>query len=292
MPSKGDLKFGQTAVNLEYLEQEQLDECLREQGKLEKQGKVTSIDRILLKKGYITGPQVAEIEKKQGRRIIFCAKCSSKLNVAIFGPGTKIRCPKCDASLVVPSATKFEVHEKNADADDEERKHGTIRIKKDAGKAAAAAPAKPAAKPAPQPMKKKVDLDEADLFADDEEGGKQEPEEEKEEEVLDDVDEVASESAEAAGDGDEPAEEDEEKDESDKLADSDIELLDNVAEEAESKPAKPAALKARQNDPTEKMHALNKAKMPPSTTSKPGAAKPAAGGGGGGGSRLDRFKKK
>ncbi|MBI5368772.1 MAG: hypothetical protein HZA54_17180 [Planctomycetes bacterium] len=289
MPSKGDLKFGQTAINLEYCEQEQLDECLKEQGKLEKQGKVTSIDRILLKKGYISAPQVAEIEKKQGRRIIFCAKCSSKLNVAIFGPGTKIRCPKCDASLVVPSATKFEVHEKNADADDEEKKHGTIRIKKDAGKAPAAAPAKPAARPAPKPAKK-VELDEADLFADDDAAGKKEAEEEKEEEVLDDVDEVASESAEEAGDGDEPAEEEGETDESDKLADSDIELIDHDAEEPESKPAKPAALKARQNDPTEKMHALNKAKMPPSTTSKPGAAKPAAGGGSG--SRLDRFKKK
>ncbi|MBI3272778.1 MAG: hypothetical protein HYZ53_27575 [Planctomycetes bacterium] len=297
MPSKGDLKFGHLAVEMELCEKAQVEECLKYQATLEKQGKVTSIDRVMLKKGYVTLEQIAEVEKKQGRRIIFCSKCSAKLNVAIFGAGTKIRCPKCDASLVVPAGTKFEVVSKSANDEEEQedRKKDTIRVKKEPPKPAAkpGKPAKPAKKEPP-----KEEEEEVDLLGD-------EPEEKKEEEVeeavdsvdeVDEVEEPADESGSSESDDllKEPEEEGAELKEDASAGDeiggeSDIEILDDVDEVAEEKPSKPA-LKARQNDPTEKMPQLGKAKMPPSTT-KPGAvpAKPPPKGPS---SRLDRFKKR
>ncbi len=160
MPSKGDIKFGQLAVEMEYTTKEKVEEGLRLQAQLEKQGKVTSLDRIMLKKGILDNEQITEIEKKQGRRIIFCPECSNKLNVAIFGPGTRIRCPKCDTSLTVPSGVKYEVVDrmeapKKSARSPEREKQETIKVKKVA---------------APPPKKKKEEQkldDEIDLLDDD-----------------------------------------------------------------------------------------------------------------------------
>lgn len=170
MPSKGDIKFGQLAVEMEFTSKEKIEEALKLQAQLEKQGKVTSLDRIMLKKGILDGEQIQEIEKKQGRRIVFCPECSNKLNVAIFGPGTRIRCPKCDTSLTVPSGVKYEVVDrkeppakKPAKAD--RQPADTIKVKKGSTPAS----------------KKKKDEDEVDLLDDDG------PKEDLDKESLDDA---------------------------------------------------------------------------------------------------------
>lgn len=279
MPSKGDLKFGHLAIELGHCEKGQLEECLKQQAVLEKQGKVTSIDRVLLKKGYITAAQIAEIEKKQGRRIIFCSKCSAKLNVAIFGAGTKIRCPKCDASLVVPAGTKYEAVEKG---EDEEEKPKTPTLKIKTGQKPASAPPR-GVRPPSKPPKKEEPADE-DLL-----GSEPVDEvEELEEEVEEGAEAAGGESGEEGGEAqDSGIDLIEEKEESggSPAADSDIEILDDVEEEAEDE--KPA--KARQNDPTEKVPLPGKGKAPPPKPGVP-AAKPGVKPGGAG--RLDRFKKK
>lgn len=171
MPSKGDIKFGQLAVEMEFASKEKIDEALKLQAQLEKQGKVTSLDRIVLKKGILDGEQIQEIEKKQGRRIVFCPECSNKLNVAIFGPGTRIRCPKCDTSLTVPSGVKYEVVDRKEPPTKKPAKADrapadTIKVKKGGAPAG----------------KKKKDEDEVELLDDDG------PKEDLDKEALEDKD--------------------------------------------------------------------------------------------------------
>lgn len=106
MPSNGDLEFGRLAIEFGYTTKLRVEECLREQVHLEKDGLRTSVDRVLLRKGYLIPLQVSEIQRKQGRKIIFCTSCYTKLNVAGFKPGQKVRCPACEDPVEVPSLVK------------------------------------------------------------------------------------------------------------------------------------------------------------------------------------------
>lgn len=240
MPSKGDIKFGQLAVELDYASKEKIEEALRLQAQLEKQGKVTSLDRIMLKKGIMDAEQIQEIEKKQGRRIVFCPECSNKLNVAIFGPGTRIRCPKCDTSLTVPSGVKYEVVDRKdppakKPAKAERAAQDTIKVKK------TAAPAK----------KKKdededveliddepKDLDDAiDLLDEEGEGG----DDDLGDDLADDV-EVLDE----GGDDDLGDEEEEKKSAKD---DDDLEILDDLQDKPRPAPGKKPAPGMKKPEP-------------------------------------------
>ena len=57
--------------------------------------------------------QVFELNKKQGRRVVFCTKCAMKMNVAGLAVGQKIKCPKCGTSNVTPEKIAFELVEKS-----------------------------------------------------------------------------------------------------------------------------------------------------------------------------------
>lgn len=102
MPSKNDLEFAKAAVLARYVTEVRVKECLEEQKKVEKKGKTTSLDHVLFQRGLLTPKQLTELQNKLGRRIIFCGDCHAKLNVFDFEPGSKVKCPKCSESVVVP----------------------------------------------------------------------------------------------------------------------------------------------------------------------------------------------
>ncbi len=242
MPSKGDIKFGQLAVELDFTSKDKIEEALRLQAQLEKQGKVTSLDRIMLKKGILDAEQIQEIEKKQGRRIVFCPECSNKLNVAIFGPGTRIRCPKCDTSLTVPSGVKYEVVDRKEPpakkpAKAERAGQDTIKVKK------TAAPAKK--KPAEEDDVEVLDdepkdLDDAiDLLDEDGEG-----DDDLGDDLADDV-EVLDE----GGDDDDFDLDDDKPKKKSGGDDDDLEILEDLQERPKTGPGKKPAPAPKKPEP-------------------------------------------
>jgi hypothetical protein len=113
MPSKGDVEFTSLAVKEKLATKERVEECLKYQEEIEKEGRQTTVDRIMLQKGYLSEAQVFELNKKQGRRVVFCIKCAMKMNVAGLAVGQKIKCPKCQTSNVTPEKIAFELVEKS-----------------------------------------------------------------------------------------------------------------------------------------------------------------------------------
>ncbi|MEK7468697.1 MAG: hypothetical protein AAB074_14900 [Planctomycetota bacterium] len=113
MPSKGDVEFTSLAVKEKLATRERVEECLKYQEEIEKEGRQTTVDRIMLQKGYLSEAQVFELNKKQGRRVVFCIKCAMKMNVAGLAVGQKIKCPKCQTSNVTPEKIAFELVEKS-----------------------------------------------------------------------------------------------------------------------------------------------------------------------------------
>jgi hypothetical protein len=113
MPSKGDVEFTALAMRDQLVSKEKVDECLKYQDEIEKDGRQTTVDRIMLQKGYLSEAQVFELNKKQGRRVVFCTKCAMKMNVAGLAVGQKIKCPKCQTSNVTPEKIAFELVEKS-----------------------------------------------------------------------------------------------------------------------------------------------------------------------------------
>ncbi|MCC6741462.1 MAG: hypothetical protein IT452_20655 [Planctomycetia bacterium] len=112
MPSKGDIEFGALAVREGLTTKPRVDECLQFQEEVEKEGRQTTVDRVMLQKGYLTEAQVFELNKKQGRRVVFCTKCAMKMNVAGLAVGQKIKCPKCGTPNVTPEKITFELVER------------------------------------------------------------------------------------------------------------------------------------------------------------------------------------
>lgn len=104
MPSKNDIKFGEFAVQHNYITASKVKECLLRQGELEKQGRATCIEHVIHEKGYMTEEQIEAVGKQIGRRIHFCPQCMAKLNVAGIDIGAGVRCPKCDSRLTVPAS--------------------------------------------------------------------------------------------------------------------------------------------------------------------------------------------
>ena len=113
MPSKGDVEFGSLAIKEKLTSKERVEECAKYQDEIEKDGRQTTLDRVMLQKGYLTEEQVFDLNKKQGRRVVFCLKCAMKMNVAGLAVGQKIKCPKCGASNVTPEKIAFELVEKS-----------------------------------------------------------------------------------------------------------------------------------------------------------------------------------
>jgi len=113
MPSKGDVDFAALAVKEKLATREKADECIKYQEEIEKDGRQTTLDRVFLQKGYLTEAQVFELNKKQGRRVVFCTKCAMKMNVAGLAVGQRIKCPKCGTSNVTPEKIAFELVEKS-----------------------------------------------------------------------------------------------------------------------------------------------------------------------------------
>lgn len=102
MPTKNDRELGKMLVDLGFATPDQVTEGLDAQKELEDEGALITLDRVMLEGGALTPVQVELALEKQGRKIVYCAGCTTKYNVFTQKGGSTVTCRKCKGSIPVP----------------------------------------------------------------------------------------------------------------------------------------------------------------------------------------------
>ncbi|GEM_PF-2792553 len=107
MPSKSDIQFGKIAVANHLATREEVEECLKEQARFEKERHTLILEPLLLSRDILTFDQVEAIQNKMNRRVVFCPKCHGKFNVHQFRGNEKFLCHKCGNRVTVPDGEAY-----------------------------------------------------------------------------------------------------------------------------------------------------------------------------------------
>jgi serine/threonine protein kinase len=102
MPTKGDKEFGERAVKHKFAEAEEIERALREQKRLEKEGALTTLDRLVVELGIMNPFQVEFVQDQLNRKVIYCPGCTAKYNVFKHRGATRVKCRKCGEMIEVP----------------------------------------------------------------------------------------------------------------------------------------------------------------------------------------------
>jgi DNA-directed RNA polymerase subunit RPC12/RpoP len=94
--SKEEALFGTLAVKEGLVSREQLNACLRLQGR---PGEKRSLGEIMRAEGLLTTGQVRGLLARQSKRIMSCAPCGVSFTVHTITPGKAIPCPRCKKPL-------------------------------------------------------------------------------------------------------------------------------------------------------------------------------------------------
>lgn len=94
--SKEDALFGTLAVKEGLVTREQLNACLRLQGR---PGEKRSLGEILAAQKLLTGNQVKALLAKQSKRIMSCAACNVSFTVHTITRDKAVPCPRCKKPL-------------------------------------------------------------------------------------------------------------------------------------------------------------------------------------------------
>ncbi|GEM_PF-2003081 len=97
--TQGQNLLGRRAVGSGLVTPDQLNECIREQGLREGQGRFQRLGEILVEKGLLTATQVEALLGAQGKRLLKCPTCHAQYNVA-GDSGPSAACPRCRVALV------------------------------------------------------------------------------------------------------------------------------------------------------------------------------------------------
>ncbi len=97
-----NILFGRLVVHLGLVTEEQVNECLRIQAKVEDEVEVR-IGEILVKKGYMSREGVRKLLSIQNKKILHCRKCSDQVNVVGYRSDQTYTCPHCAGPLEAPA---------------------------------------------------------------------------------------------------------------------------------------------------------------------------------------------
>lgn len=107
MPTAGDIMFGRIAVENRYVKKESVVECLKLQKELEKKKMITTLERVLLEKNFLTVSQVEGVQAEQNRKVYFCKNCNAKYNISSFKGGEQFTCTRCNEKMEIPSLDSY-----------------------------------------------------------------------------------------------------------------------------------------------------------------------------------------
>jgi serine/threonine protein kinase len=126
MPTKGDRDFGDLAVRQNFASAEDIERALEEQKRFEKEGALTTLDRLLVEMGIINPIQAEFLQEHLGRKVLFCPGCTAKYNVFGSPGGSKVKCRKCGETIDVPKRlSEMEPEERQARHDAKKKKYET-----------------------------------------------------------------------------------------------------------------------------------------------------------------------
>lgn len=99
---RADSLFGRLCVERGFLSVEELNECLRKQATLEREGHGRKLGELLLESGKMTSTQIQTVLELQARTCVRCSGCGAVYNVSALAPRTRFQCASCPALLDVP----------------------------------------------------------------------------------------------------------------------------------------------------------------------------------------------
>ena len=88
--------FGKLAVREGLITEDEVNECLREQGL---DGETRTLGEIMVARGYLSAPQVQDVLSKQLKKVMSCAVCNLSFTVLTLSQGKQIDCPRCKGPL-------------------------------------------------------------------------------------------------------------------------------------------------------------------------------------------------
>jgi uncharacterized protein YbaR (Trm112 family) len=88
--------FGKLAVREGLLTEDEVNDCLRDQGR---SGETRSLGEIMVAKGYLSVDKVKELLSKQLKKVMVCPACKLSFTVMTLSQGKKVDCPRCKGPL-------------------------------------------------------------------------------------------------------------------------------------------------------------------------------------------------
>lgn len=97
--SRKDTLFGKIAIRLGFVDEHQLNWCLREQGKPPSQGGGRRLGAYLVENEFMSHEQVQRILEEQQRGLCECPDCDRRYNIIGFTPDVVYKCKFCNVPL-------------------------------------------------------------------------------------------------------------------------------------------------------------------------------------------------
>ncbi len=103
LQKKEDVLFGKVAIREGLATADEVNECLREQAKIESDGSIKRLGELMVERGILSTSQVQRILERQKRRIMVCKGCKARYNVPSLDEGKPVKCPRCGGDVVLPT---------------------------------------------------------------------------------------------------------------------------------------------------------------------------------------------
>lgn len=100
---QADVSFGYIAVQCGMVTSEQVYQCVHEQVQLARKGLYFRLGEVFITRGFMTPDDVNRVVELQQDYLLTCEECGHRVNALRHGPGEKVPCPNCTATLRMPA---------------------------------------------------------------------------------------------------------------------------------------------------------------------------------------------
>ncbi len=111
--------FGDIALEQNMVTSDQLTDALSLQNLLLQRGLRIQLGQILVKKGYLTIPQIKRVVEAQSNKILYCSQCKKTTTIHNYDPSQIYKCD-CDCDLIEAKVKQQAVKAKKVEEDEEE----------------------------------------------------------------------------------------------------------------------------------------------------------------------------
>ena len=106
--ANGSVRFGEVAIALQFCPDSEVESALIVQNEIKACGGHQRLGEILVARGKLRPHQVHAVLQAQGKAIVACPGCKTRLNVSGFRAGAAVSCPRCK-KIFVPAGSSEHV---------------------------------------------------------------------------------------------------------------------------------------------------------------------------------------